>query len=181
MIKMHPSAQLEVVGSTDGIVPAFENLVSTPLPGFQISPDVSTEDSLAILRQAMQQYNPGFEFDDIFGQQDIGTTHAHLDGGYAGRMAGLTLHENIHGLGKVTLQLVKPDVTETSQMKKRSLVSPCMSGELMPGMKTVFSNRIYDVHEKRVLAGATYHLFEIADSSSARSWRRYTSSQVLGF
>jgi len=181
MVQMKPTGRLEVVDQVDDVASAFGTMVASPLPGFQIAPEVGTEDALEILRAEMRQYNPGFDFDDIFGQNHIGTTHAHLDGGYAGRMAGVTLHENIQGLGSVTLQLVKPDVTETSQMRKRSLLDPCLQGELRPGIKTVFSNRIYNIHERRILVGATYHLFEIAASSGARSWKRYTSSQVLGF
>lgn len=178
---MRPAGRLEVIDQVDSVASAFKTMVASPLPGFQIAPEVATEDALEILRAEMQQYNPGFDFDDIFGQEHIGTTHSHLDCGYAGRMAGVTLHENMQGLGTVTLQLVKPDVTETSQMRKRSLIDPCLQGELKPGIKTVFSNRIYDVHEKKILVGATYHLFEIAASSGTRSWKRYTSSQVLGF
>lgn len=181
MIPMKPTGQLEVAHQPAGIAEAFQRMLAKPLPGFQISPGVSTENALNVLTSEMQRYNPGFEFDDIFGQDHIGTTHAHLDGGYAGRMAGLTLHENILGSGLVTLQLVKPTVTETSQIKKRNLLAPCLSGELTPGMKTVFSNRIYDLQEEKILLGASYHLFEIANTSEPRSWRRYTSSQILGF
>ena len=177
-LSMIPSGELALVHASSGIEPAFEAMVFTPLPGFQIVSAVSTEESLATLQGLMRRFNPGFEFDEVSNEYNSGgTTQPHLDGLYPESFSGLALHENIHGLGTVTLQLVRPNITDDSEINNGDFVGPCLEGALEPGTKTIFSEQIFDEATQQVILGAAYHMFT-SNSGNTRRWKRYTYSGI---
>lgn len=170
------TAELVVVRSVTNIESAFTSMVEDPLPGFQIGPEVDTGECLLVLAALMHRYDPAFAFDDISGRTNPDTIALpHYDAGYARTMAGIAVNEVEYGEGDVALRLLNKDVVaDNESLSVADFVGPCLRGETRPGMKTVFSERIYAT-DRGVILGATYHYFG-TKGDVARKWMRYTSA-----
>lgn len=168
------SGELVVAKSLAAIEPAFTAMIEIPSPGFQIAPDVDTDESLRILQGLMRRHDPTFSFNDIGGRRNPDTVAIpHYDEYYARRMAGIAVNVIEEGEGDVALQLLGKDVVvDREELTPGDFIGPCLRGETMPGMKTVFSERIY-VPEHGVILGATYHYFGTR-GDTPRKWLRYT-------
>lgn len=171
-----PSGELIVVTSLDGIEDVFSCMVEKPLPGFQMSPEVNIDESLLILAGLMVKIDPTFKFNDVSGRTKPGSDiYPHIDNSYVQSMAGIAVHENISGIGEVILQLVAPTVSSDDEITPEVFVGPALRGNIQPGTKTVFSERIFS-QEYGVIIGASRHKFTTLGGGLGRSWFRYTYS-----
>jgi hypothetical protein len=171
MIELAPTGNLTVARTVPGIAPAFHTMLKEPLPGFQIGPEVSLEDAKTELTRLMHASgDPAFQFDNVTNVQQTppGERYIHLDPNVISA-AGASLNRTISGAGKVTLQLVDPSIHTLEEIPDNSVVGPCLHGDLLPEMKTVFSQRIFDFSRELFLVGATLHLFTTA-KWPPRSW-----------
>jgi len=171
----HPQGELLLAKTTDQIQSAFDGMVSERLPGFQIGPEVPTQEALTVLASLVNQFHPGFAFDECLNGASTLPTPKIADS-CAQSQSGLIVDVNDRPVGEVWLQSAKPDVVTTEDLEEADLAGPCLGGLLRHRTKTVYSGRIQS--EGEVILGATVYKFLTLPFDATRYWTRYTGRGI---
>lgn len=162
---------LEVI-NLHRIETAVEGIASGEIPGFQLIP--GTEPMLAqiALTKAMKPHVPRFCFNvsTEITEIDARDSSPHVDFG----VEGVALHVSRTGTGKVFLAALEPHKyidAVGGVIAEQHDVGPTYSGELAPGILTVFSEGFTAKTQQSV--GHTYHWFLSNDGNHTRSWTRH--------
>jgi len=178
---MYIMPRLQVAQSIEEIDQAFDSLLQQETPGFQISPDLSLDQSKAHLEERMAPYIDGFQFNHVFSTAGIQRRNAifHIDAKLARDKNGIALHETTKGTGEVELALLESEQQLTPQVLDQTWLTNLRYsvrrkhvGELAVGVKTVFSEGISPTPLTTGL-GPTVHRFR-SKRGVSRSFSRYT-------
>lgn len=193
--------RLEVAHEAGGIESIFWNtLCLVQHPGFQVDPNVSIRDCLEILQQLMRERMGirQFAFNELHANSGVKSMYSrHIDIPQAVRVnAGIAVHHSVAGPKGTVLLERTPFGIKNIYRSNTGETGPPFMGDLMPGMKTIFSEgmnvenlnlgdvELAGLDEDRLIAvrgivavrmGPTVHEFRTNDGSSGlRQWRRYT-------
>jgi hypothetical protein len=174
---------LEIADSVPQIGEAFDSLIASKCPGFQISSNVQTDEALTVLEKRMTVFNKHFRFDDKFNGDSSPNDTFHIDINIVEDGGGLALHETRRGIGSVALILVKPNGVSHAYTREVDIAGleamgltegEVFTGEVKPGLKTVFSEGIL-VPEANLELGPTVHRF-LNEEDSFRQYTRHSWS-----
>lgn len=150
-------------------------------PGFQISPVVPEADCIDVLEGLMRERLgiEWFEFNDLLDYAGIDSMFgAHIDTPQAEWAAGIAMHKNLVGVGRVALQLAKPGTRH--YRGESAAAGPSYTGKLIPGMQTVFSEGLIASGALiEVCLGPAIHEFT-TEGDAPRRWRRHTCRRPNG-
>lgn len=171
--------ELTVIRDASDIPEVFaKDICEQRRPGFQVAPEVPLDETIDTLQDVMHRLGyEGYFAVDLSSLHVPGDTELHIDENQVANAAGLAIHHNIAGMGKVLLRSARLGLRQTPFDRlaaiKMRLASrgPFFEGLLQPGMKTVFSEGFIAASGLAHL-GPAQHFF--LSDGDYRAWERYT-------